>query len=115
MSGPCRHLLDTILELKRPSSAPRIGDRRDDSDCHSAALSVARHTTLGQFLTMMCGWFINKRLFNRRMGKTARPVVWEDDGAQSPSLDLIQEDSILQIMRDRPPGLSEWSEAHEQS
>jgi len=28
--------------------------------------------------------------FNRRMRKTARPVVWEGDGAQSPSLDLIQ-------------------------
>ena len=28
--------------------------------------------------------------FNRRMRKTARPVVWEGDGAQSPSLDPIQ-------------------------
>ena len=27
--------------------------------------------------------------FNRRMRKTARPVVWEGDGAQSPSLDPI--------------------------
>jgi hypothetical protein len=27
--------------------------------------------------------------FNRRMRKTACPVVWEGDGAQSPSLDLI--------------------------
>jgi hypothetical protein len=27
--------------------------------------------------------------FNRRMRKTARPVVWEDDGAQPPSLDPI--------------------------
>ncbi len=29
--------------------------------------------------------------FNRRMRKTARPVVWESDGAQSSSLDPIQE------------------------
>ena len=28
--------------------------------------------------------------FNRRMRKTARPVVWEGDGAQSPSLDPIR-------------------------
>ena len=28
--------------------------------------------------------------FNRRMRKTARPVVWEGDGAQSPSLDPIE-------------------------
>ena len=28
--------------------------------------------------------------FNRRMRKTARPVAWEGDGAQSPSLDPIQ-------------------------
>ena len=27
--------------------------------------------------------------FNRRMRKTARPVVWEGDEAQSSSLDLI--------------------------
>ena len=27
--------------------------------------------------------------FSRRMRKTARPVAWEGDGAQSPSLDLI--------------------------
>jgi hypothetical protein len=26
---------------------------------------------------------------NRRMRKTARPVVWEGAGAQSPALDLI--------------------------
>lgn len=28
--------------------------------------------------------------FNRRMRKTARPVVWEAGGAQSPSVDPIQ-------------------------
>jgi hypothetical protein len=28
--------------------------------------------------------------FNRRMRKTARPVVWEGDRAQSRSLDLIR-------------------------
>ena len=28
--------------------------------------------------------------FNRRMRKTVRPVVWEGDGAQSPSLDPIR-------------------------
>jgi hypothetical protein len=33
--------------------------------------------------------------FNRRMRKTARPVVWEGDGAQSPSLDLITGESGL--------------------
>jgi len=34
---------------------------------------------------------VNAAGFNRRMRKTACPVVWEGDGAQSPSLDPIQE------------------------
>jgi len=33
---------------------------------------------------------VNAAGFNRRMRKTACPVVWEGDGAQSPSLDPIQ-------------------------
>jgi len=28
---------------------------------------------------------------NRRMRKTARPVVWESDGAESPALDPIRD------------------------
>jgi hypothetical protein len=35
-----------------------------------------------------CG-YLARRWFNRRMRKTARPVVWEGAEAQSPALDLI--------------------------
>src|SRR5437588_5000773 len=50
-----------------------------------------------------CGG-VSTAAFNRRMRKTARPVVWEGDGAQSPSLDPIQkawphEERILTPMR----------------
>jgi hypothetical protein len=33
---------------------------------------------------------VNAAAFNRRMRKTARPVVWEGAGAKSPSPDPIQ-------------------------
>src|SRR5437667_12813679 len=33
--------------------------------------------------------YLERRWFNRRMRKTARPVVWEGGGAQSPSLHPI--------------------------
>jgi len=36
--------------------------------------------------------------FNRRMRKTARPVVWEGDGAQSPSLNPIPEVCITNLL-----------------
>jgi len=35
--------------------------------------------------------------FNRRMRKTARPVVWEGDGAQSPSLDPISQPVAMSL------------------
>src|SRR5450631_2079780 len=37
--------------------------------------------------------------FNRRMRKTARTVVWESDGAQTPSLDPIKH--LTQLFLDR--------------
>ena len=53
----------------------------------------------GDFVIPSCGgtvFFYHRILprgeaagFNRRMRKTARPVVWEGDGAESPSLDPI--------------------------
>src|SRR5207249_5629270 len=36
-----------------------------------------------------CGHCVRAAAFNRRMRKTARPVVWEGAGAQSPALDPI--------------------------
>ena len=80
--------------------------RRKVAQSSPGAWRVARNARLRGHGFLMPSDLANCQdaCFNRRMRKTARPVVWEGDGAQSPSLDPIKKvtSSAPLVIADRP-------------
>src|SRR5579875_1383204 len=77
---------------KCPDPRPRAeqpGGVAHRTFCHAGRTAERRAPPISISHAIRSCRAVNAAEFNRRMRKTARPVVWEGDGAQSPSLDPI--------------------------